>query len=297
MRTLNAGLAAHLAEGATTLCHCWKLTPAQGAAMGFTDHDRDLAFDGVTFEAGAGFEASEIESSLGLAVDNLDAAGALRSDRLDAETLRLGFFDHAQIEIWRVNWSDVTQRVLMRKGHLGEVSHGGAGFTAEVRGLAEALNVTKGRLFQYGCDANAGDARCKVALSAPAFQGAGTVVRDEGGRRLSVNGLSAFAGGWFDRGTLTWTSGANAGRTEEVKSHAKSAAQAAIELWQAAGLAVAAGDTFTIRAGCDKQFSTCRAKFANADNFRGFPHMPGTDFVTRFPNARDQGNDGGRRVS
>ena len=43
--------------------------------------------------------------------------------------------------------------------------------------------------------------------------------------------------------------------------------------------AIAPGDTFTVTAGCDKQFATCQAKFANAVNFRGFPHMPGNDFV------------------
>jgi hypothetical protein len=68
MRTLPAGLGAHLASGTTTLCHCWKLMPLSGPALGFTDHDRDLVFDGVTFEAQAGFEASEIESSLGLSI-------------------------------------------------------------------------------------------------------------------------------------------------------------------------------------------------------------------------------------
>ena len=60
MRTLPPGLAAHLATGATTLCHCWKLVPLTGATLGFTDHDYDVTFDGVTYEAQAGFEASEI---------------------------------------------------------------------------------------------------------------------------------------------------------------------------------------------------------------------------------------------
>ena len=90
MRTLPPGLSAHLASGTTTLCHCWKLMPVTGPALGFTDHDRDLVFDGVTFEAQAGFEASEIESSLGLSVDNLEASGALESTQLDAERLRAG---------------------------------------------------------------------------------------------------------------------------------------------------------------------------------------------------------------
>ncbi len=47
-----------------------------------------------------------------------------------------------------------------------------------------------------------------------------------------------------------------------------------------------AGDAFTIRPGCDKSFATCRAKFDNAVNFRGFPHVPGTDQVLSYPDAQ-----------
>ena len=71
--------------------------------------------------------------------------------------------------------------------------------------------------------------------------------------------------------------------------------QGIVELWQAASFAVAAGDGFTIRAGCDKQFATCKAKFGNGANFRGFPHMPGNDFVTTFASREGQDNDGGSR--
>ena len=292
MRVLPAGLSAHLATGATTLCHCWMLAPVNGPVLGFTDHDRDLTFDGVTFEAQAGFEASEIESSLGLSVDNLEASGALNSAQLDAERLRAGDFDHATIEIWRVNWQDVSQRVLLRKGHLGEVTHGGSGFTAEVRGMSHLLNQTKGRVFQYGCDAALGDGRCGVDLEAAAFRGVGAVVAAEDNRRLTVTGLGSFVSGWFSLGTLRWTNGLNAGRLEEVKLHG---AQGIVELWQTASFAVAPGDGFTIRAGCDKQFSTCKSKFFNGENFRGFPHLPGTDFVTAFASREDQNNDGGSR--
>lgn len=44
---------------------------------------------------------------------------------------------------------------------------------------------------------------------------------------------------------------------------------------------------------CDKQFATCRDTFSNAENFRGFPHMPGPDAVLAGPAA--SGNDGGKR--
>ena len=76
------------------------------------------------------------------------------------------------------------------------------------------------------------------------------------------------------------TTGANTGRRSEVKRHTKIAGNLRIELWQPLGAAFAAGDAFTVTAGCDKQFATCRARFANAANYRGFPHMPGNDFLT-----------------
>ena len=169
MRQLAAGLAAHLGSGTTTLCHCWRLETVGGDVMGFTDHDRDLSFDGMGFEAEAGFTATEIESSLGLAVDNLEASGALSSERLNAARLLAGDFDNAAIEVWMVNWQDVSQRSLLRRGNLGEITRGPAAFTAELRGLAHALNQPRGRIYQYGCDAVLGDARCGVDLEAAAF--------------------------------------------------------------------------------------------------------------------------------
>jgi len=295
MRTLPAGLREHLDGGTTTLCHCWKIATVGGDVMGFTDHDRDLVVDGVTFETQAGFTASEIESSLGLSVDNLDAAGALNSERLSEERLRAGDFDNASVEIWRVNWQDVSQRILLRKGHLGEVTHGGLGFTAEVRGLAHLLNQPRGRVFQFGCDAVLGDARCGVNLETADFCSAGSVISVEENRRLFVAGVDTYAEGWFARGRLAWTSGANTGRAGEVKFHRRSGTQMLVELWQETVQPVVTGDAFLIRAGCDKQLSTCIAKFNNVVNYRGFPHIPGDDFVLSYATKDDPSNDGGKR--
>lgn len=38
---------------------------------------------------------------------------------------------------------------------------------------------------------------------------------------------------------------------------------------------------------CDHRFATCRDVFGNTENFRGFPHMPGTDFILAGPAAKD----------
>jgi uncharacterized phage protein (TIGR02218 family) len=279
MKLLPPAVQAHLATGTTTLAWCWRITRNDGTRLGFTDHDRDLAFDDTTFEAATGFTASEIRDALGLSVDNLEVSSALKSDRLNEDHLASGLYDDAAVEIWRVNWADTEQRVLMRSGSLGEVRRSGAAFTAEVRGLAHYLQQPRGRLYQSGCDADLGDARCGIDLDNPALRGTGIVLAAASPRLLTASGLAAFATGWFTRGLVTFTSGANAGRSQEVKRHALSGPEATLELWQPMALAISAGDTFTVTAGCDKQFATCKAKFANTASFRGFPHMPGPDYV------------------
>lgn len=292
MRELPAALGVHLAAGATTMCHCWKLMTRSGETFGFTDHDRELLFEAAVFEPDSGFTATEMQDSLGFGVNNQDVSAALRSDRLDEKRIAAGDFDDASVETWWVNWQDVSQRILLRKGTIGEINRGGLGLTAEIRGLTAAFDRPHGRLFQYGCDAVLGDARCTVNLDDVAFLGIGTVTSFEEDLRVTASGLGGFADGWFARGTLTWVTGGNAGRVVEVKSHTKASAIATIDLWQSLPNAIALADTFQIRAGCDKQFATCRDKFANHLNFRGFPHIPGDDFVLSYP-KRDEENDGG----
>lgn len=286
MKALSPQLQAHLDSGATTLAWCWRLVRADGVRLGFTDHDRDLAFDGTTFEATSGFTASDIKDSVGLVPGNLDVDGALSSHTLDEADLAAGLYDGARVEIWRVNWSSPDQRVLMRAGSLGDVTRSGAAFRAEIRGLAEALQQPCGRLYQYACDANLGDARCGVDISGPAFQAKGVIAAAASGRFLSVALQDAYANGWFTRGRLAFESGANRGRVQDVRHHANGANNAAdIELWQPFGLAIAAGDVVTLTAGCDKHFGTCRQKFNNAANFRGFPHIPGSDALSAVARA------------
>jgi uncharacterized phage protein (TIGR02218 family) len=248
--------------------------------QGFTDHDCDLVFDGTTFEAAAGFSGSEMVEQLGLATDNMQVEGALSSARLADEDLEGGLYDDAVIDIFRVNWADPSMRVLMRTGTLGEVTRSGGAFSAEVRGLAHYLQQPRGRLFQYTCDADVGDVRCKVNLNAAAYRGTGIITSVESERMFTASGLASFQNGWFTRGLATFTSGAAEGQAMEVREHARRSGIVTIELWQPVRQPLSAGQTFVVTAGCDKHLTTCRTKFSNVINFRGFPHMPGNDFLT-----------------
>ena len=291
MRTLDAGLAAHIAAGVTTLCRCWKVTRSDGTVMGFTDHDRDLVFDGVTYEPETGFDASEDTAQAGFATGGLEVLGALSSERLSADDLAAGLYDNAEVQVILVNWTTPAERQLIRTGHIGEVTREDGAFHAEIRGLAAALDEPNGRVFRHTCDADLGDGRCGINLASSTYTGGGTVTAAHGKRRLAAAGLDAYAPDWFTRGRLTWTGGANAGRAVEVLAHRASGAVVTIDLWQSMHYEIAAGDTFTVTAGCDKLPATCRAKFANYANFRGFPDMPGDDFALSYVVASDR-NDG-----
>lgn len=281
MKSISPALRAHLDSGATTLCWCWRLTRKDGVAQGFTDHDYDVVFDGTVFEASAGFTASDITDSLGLSVDNLEVTGAISSAALGEDDLAAGRYDDAAIEIFRVNWQDPAQRVLMRYGSIGEVRRAGNAFSAEVRGLAHYLQQPKGRLYQYTCDADLGDARCGVNLDAPAYKGTAAISGVLSPRKFKITGVEGFANGFFTRGLAAFTNGPSAGLAIEIKAHVKTATSVTIELWSDAQGPPLRADALVLTAGCDKRIETCRVRFANAVNFRGFPDMPGNDFVTK----------------
>lgn len=291
MKALPPALQAHLDEGTTTLAWCWWIMRADGVTFGFTDHDRTLSFDGTDFEPESGFAASEVRSGSDLSVDAQDAQGVLSSDRITETDILDGRWDNAAVEVWRVNWAATSQRLLMRRGAIGQILRGRLAFVAEVRSLAHVLGQTVGRTFQASCDAALGDARCGVNLEAPAFKGTGAIIDLLRDRAFTASGLGGFTSGWFTFGTLDWTSGANVGRRAEVLSHDLVDGVAVLTLLEAPVRGIAGTDTFTIRAGCDKRIATCGTKFANVANFRGFPNIPGQDAVLRYATT-DGGHEG-----
>lgn len=293
MKSLSPVLQAHLDDGTTSLSWCWRIARSDGVTLGFTDHDRALAFDGTDFEPESGFAASELRSASDLAVDAQDATGVLSSDRITETDILDGRWDNAAVELWRVNWADPGQRVLMRRGAVGQIRRGRMAFVAEVRSLAHVLGQTVGRTFQAPCDAALGDARCGIDLEDPTFKGSGVITDPLSDRAFTASGLLAgFAAGWFTSGTITWTSGANTGRTTEVLAHDLAGTIASLTLLEAPVRAIVGGDAFIARAGCDKRIATCGAKFANTVNFRGFPSIPGQDAVLRYASP-DGSHDGG----
>lgn len=306
MRTIPDDLAESLEEDTTTLCRCWRVTRRDGTVLGFTEHDRDLIlagppvagrpFAGLTFRAASGFQASDAETGAGLAAEASEIAGGFSSAAIHEADLAAGRYDGARVETFLVDWQDPARHMLLRAGEIGEVTRAGGAFRAELRRLTHALDQVKGRIYGHRCDAVLGDGRCGVDLDGSdaggsSLRGEAEVVAVLDERRLRVAGLQGFAARFFRHGILTFSQGGNAGLSTDIEDHRRQDEAVELTLWLPMPLPVAVGDRFSIVAGCDKSFATCRTKFANQLNFRGFPHMPGSDFAYGYADG-DTVHDG-----
>lgn len=290
--TAREELLAHLAEGVTSVCHCWLVTRTDGQTYGFTDHDGDLTFEGHQFKAASGLSAGALQQTTGLSVDNSEAVGALSDASVSEEDLAEGRFDGAEVQSWLVNWADVSQRIVEFRGNFGEVTRKAGAFRVELRGLTERLNQPQGRVYQSGCGAVLGDGRCKINLASAAYRMTATVEEIDVLGRLRIDSGTGFADRWFERGQIEVLTGASAGMSVMVKGDRLTDTGRVLDLWHGTGAVLAPGDSIRLIAGCDRRAATCRTKFNNFLNFRGFPHIPGEDWLTSYP-ASTTLNDGG----
>ncbi|MGB8818188.1 MAG: DUF2163 domain-containing protein, partial [Rhizobiaceae bacterium] len=226
--------------------------------------------------------ASAVEAELGMQTASMDLDGALRSDRISEDDIHAGRYDGATVRAWLVNWQAPENRTLLRVSRVGRIETQDGAFKVELQSLTEAMDRRRGRLVRRSCDAQLGDPRCGRAVTGPAYTGFGAVVSAQAQGEIIASGLSAFAAQWFEYGTLDWLTGANAGLGGQVALHEISGANVRLATLEPAAFQVVGGDTFKVVAGCDKSFGTCKAKFSNPLNFRGFPHLPGNDAVYTY---------------
>jgi uncharacterized phage protein (TIGR02218 family) len=291
----KASLFAHLETGATTVCRAWTVTRGDGVVLGFTDHDRDLAVNGVTCRADTGMTARALQQTTGLSVDNSEAVGALSDASVTEGDLLAGRYDGAEVRAFLVNWAVPDDWLEQFCGTLGEVVRSAGSFRAELRGLSDALNRPQGFAYQPACSAVLGDARCRFQTLQPGYFVQRVVEAVEDNRVFCFASFGGFDDRWFEYGRFEMLTGAAAGLVGVVKTDRLEGMTRRIELWQSIGDVVALGDQFRVIAGCDKTPDICRAKFANFLNFRGFPHIPGEDWLASYPVA-DRPKTGGSLV-
>jgi uncharacterized phage protein (TIGR02218 family) len=285
MRPVPPGLAAHLASGETTLAQCWRILRRDGVVLGFTDHDQVLTVAGTPCRPTSGLDGATVPARLGAQVETGEVLGLLDDAAIGEEDILLARYDGATVESWLVNWRVPGEVLRLRVDTIGEIVREDGVFRAELRSPQQALNLTVGRLYQGLCDVALGSARCGVNLALPAYRGTAAVVRVDDPFRLVVSGLGSFAPGWFGLGSVHWTAGRRIGLDDALLTHERTAEGDVLGFAEKVGEWLAPGDGLVVTAGCDRRLATCRDRFANATNFRGFPHVPGNDYVLRHPRA------------
>lgn len=364
MRTVPVGLAAHLLEECTSLATIWKIVRKDGVEFFFTDHDVDLVVSGDTYSSSNGFERTAIKCSHDFSTDNLDLTGFFSADSIPVSDVKGGLFDGARMTIMAVNHQDTSQgTITLKRGFLGEVRMSPSGrFTAELRGLKQALSQKVGDRFQPECRIDLGSSKCSVPIM-PALLGrsqavtvgqfyvivtdgaalgqaqhenriyevvtAGTTdasqpTYDETPGNNTSDGtavLKAYqawtrhavvatvvdnqtftvtitesraVNDWFNDGAATFESGDNTGATMEVKDWVQSSNT--LTLFMPMAFNIQVGDRLRVYPGCDKRYSTCKAKWllsgsvnfseGNGLNFRGEPYLPGRDWLGRYPDSK-----------
>jgi uncharacterized phage protein (TIGR02218 family) len=263
----------------TTIAFCWRLERCDGVALGFTTHDRDLEIGGLLYRARPGMLPSAVAVSDGFDASALDVAGALTADAISAADLEAGRWDGAAVALFIVDWEDPGDASLpLVRGELGSVSSKGDAFEAELRGPAALLERAVVEQTSPECRAELGDKRCRVDM-APRTH-ITRVVGIAGETALDVAADTGAADA-FAYGRLRWLTGPNSG----LESAIAGSAGARVTLRDPPVRAPAAGELVELCEGCDKSFATCRDRFGNALNFRGEPHLPGMDLLTRYPGA------------
>jgi uncharacterized phage protein (TIGR02218 family) len=262
----------------TTVAFCWRLERCDGVALGFTTHDRDLELDGLLYRASPGMLPSSISLGEGFGVDTLDVEGALTADGISARDLRAGRWDGAAVTIFMVDWErPAEERLVLAHGELGEIAARGDAFDAELRGPTAMLERPVVEQTSADCRAELGDRRCRVDMAGRVRMTRVTAVPSD----TVLDVADAAGGNVYAYGSLRWLGGANCG----LHSPILASEGTRLTLREPPEFAAAPGDLVELREGCDKSLATCTGRFANVANFRGEPHLPGIDLLTRYPGA------------
>jgi hypothetical protein len=294
MKTASPALQALLATNQFLVADLYTFTLAGGQVLRWTAFDTDVIANGNTFASGAPggpfFDRQDNKAKchwkIGVEVDTLVFDVVPGSATVNAlpflQACRLGVFDGAELQLERAFLAPPVGgvyppvaasagTVILFAGRVAEVDLGRSLATFNVNSHLELLNLNLPRnLFQSGCVNSLYDAACGVSKASYAVTG----IAAAGSTPSLVNATLAQASGWFDQGSIAFTSGQNAGFARTVKSYT-AGSPGTLSLIAPFPFAPAAGDAFTAYPGCDKTNGAggC-AKFANTARFKGFPFVP-----------------------
>jgi uncharacterized phage protein (TIGR02218 family) len=285
MRTISTSFQAHLESEVQTVALCWKIKRKDNTEYFYTDHDEKIVYDGSTYTPIDSGSPSNYRQNSALSPANIDFNMVFGSQSGRDQEIRAGLFDYAEMWTFKINWADPSTTsgiVKLAYGRLGEVEIKDNQARIELRSLTQLLSVPIGRIYTPECNASLGDDRCTIVTSSTVYTRTGTISAVTDNRVFTIAGDAAGQiDGFYNYGKVTFGSGNNNGIAIQVQGYTTTNE---VTLYESAPYTLSTGVTLTAVAGCDRRFETCKTRFNNKDNFRGFPHIPGMDKALTVPN-------------
>jgi uncharacterized phage protein (TIGR02218 family) len=278
LKAASAGLITLLATGKQfAMSDLYTFTLADTSLLRYTSANADEVVSGHTFSAlGPKVKRGATRTVIGVEVDTLNLTLQVNQTKTQggvplAQFALNGGFDGARLKLERSfasAWGVAPAGTLtLFCGRVSDIDISGTEIAMQVKSDLELLNVQVPRnVFMASCIHSLYDSGC--GLAAGAFTVTGNTTANS--TKTSIHCNLTNPTGYFDLGTVRFTTGQCAGVERTVKRHTTGVLVPSFPL----PYVPAAGDLFETKPGCDKLQATCNAKFSNQGNFRGFPYIP-----------------------
>lgn len=263
-----------------TLATCFKIELEDGRIFGFTTHSRDIEFieDNIIYKSSS-FTPTASSKSSQMNVDNMDCQLLIDNIDIKKEDIEKGLWDNASVYIFRINWMIKPYSYVnidkVVNGNIGEVEKHKSAFKTEFRSMTQYLQNNIIDDTKSTCNAFFGDNRCKI--NKDDYTSTGQITNIISDTEIITSGLQKETD-YFNYGIIEFTSGNAKGIKIEIKQNIGPTNK--IEFQLPLNYVLSIGDNFKIISGCNKNKYTCKNKFNNLLNFRGFSFIPGMDKIT-----------------
>lgn len=280
MPTIPEGF--NLSDEVTTLTTLVLVERKDGVRLGFTTHDQDIEHNGVLFEARSAANPSEIQFSGAFKVDNANIGGVLSSDRITENDLRAGRYEDARVDMMLIDWADPSKGVInIGRYFMGPIQFVDEQYKIDLLSFKELLQKELGDYITMRCRVDFCSAPCGLKREDHTIIGSiGEVIAPD---ELILNAADGRDENYWQYGLIKILGGDNEGLIRDIK---ESDEDGRIHLWEPFPFLPQAGEMYQMIAGCDKTLETCRDRYDNVVNFRGFPTVPGSMNVLKYPDAK-----------
>lgn len=262
------------AQELETVATWWRVDRRDGVSLGFTTHDADLWFDGLTFSSAPGMMPASIRRSTGFDADSAEVDGAITHAAISDEDLVAGRYDGARVVVGLVDWENL-EHTAIYSGTIGTLTEEAGSFSAQL--LSRKADLARDPIPRTSPCCRADFCGPGCGLSALRFtHEAVLTLQDSANNAVVVT--CEVAPAQLMGGQLRWLDGPYAGLAMGIVGLAGTGMVLDLPLDEV----LTPGFRAVVTEGCDHTLATCAERFANAVNFRGEPYLPGNDLVVRY---------------